>query len=387
MTTTYAILATVTLQHDYYADGRCNDFELVPSTETAAAMKGLFILTKTVGNTLLLLVKVNDEGATYVTLPADLKLSFYVELDNTNFVNYTNVPYGGSGSIFYFSNLYKTKVGSSLYLNKRVLNYSGATAYAIGDMVLSGGNVFEAIKPVSAGSHATSDSDYWFQRASEQYVHSGDALQLSDGVLRITTAPATVFDISVFGLNDATTNYDVLIRTQKQIFTQNVSTITLNLQDLPPAQYKVAVNGVTQFVYIDKTASYARVFGILELYNRFPAADDFGLLDADGAPKGLDHVIRFPNRLAIWKYITRTTTVTAIENTATPGAFTAAALPKQFVSVAPLPLKQQPIKTLQVKSGATVLASRLANPPPDRIATYTDGDGNKYFCAEMYLNY
>jgi hypothetical protein len=50
-------------------------------------------------------------------------------------------------------------------------------------------------------------------------------------------------------------------------------------------------------------------------------------------------------------------------------------------------LKQQPIKTLQVMNGGTVLASRLANPPPERISTYIDGDGNKYFCAEMYLNY
>jgi hypothetical protein len=386
MTTTYAILATVTLQHDYYADGRCNDFELVPSAATMAALKGLAVLTKTIGNTLILLVKVDDDGSTYLDLPSDMKLSFYLQLNNTSFINYTNVSYQSS-AVFYFTNLYKTKAGSSLYLNRRVPSFSNATAYAIGDMVLDGGNVFEAIKPVNAGAHATSDTAFWFQRTTDQYVHGGDTLQLSDGILRVNTAAASVFDISVYTLNDATSSYDVLFTTQRQIFTQNVSAITVDLHDLPPAQYRVVVNGAEQYVYVDKAASYARVFGILELYNRFPAADDFGLLDATGIPKGLDHIIRFPNRLAIWKYIARTTTVTAVENTASPGAFVAAAQPRQFVSVAPLPLKQQPVKTLQVKSGATVLASRLANPPPERIATYTDGDGNQYFCAEMYLNY
>ena len=57
------------------------------------------------------------------------------------------------------------------------------------------------------------------------------------------------------------------------------------------------------------------------------------------------------------------------------------------MSVAPLPLRQLPVKTLQVMNGGTVLASRLANPPPERIARFTDALGNTYYCAEMYLNY
>jgi hypothetical protein len=387
MTTTYSILATVTLQHDYYADGRCSDFELVPSEATAKALKGAAILTKTIGNTLILLVKLNDTEATYIDLPADMKLTFYLQLNNTSFVNYTNVPYQ-SGSVFYFTNLYQTKVGSTLYLNKRVPAFSNASSYVIGDMVLSGANVFEAIKPVSAGAHATGDTAFWFQRSGEQYVHSGDALRLIDGILTVETAAASVFNIDIFSLNPTTQNYDVAVGpTQQQLFTQNVKAIMLDLHELTPAKYRVVVNGVEQYVYVDRAASYGRVFGILELYNRYPTTDDFGLLDGDKKPKGLDHVIRFPNRLAIWKYITRTTTVTGIENTAAPGSFVAAPLPRQFVSVVPMLLKQQPIKTLQVMNGGTVLASRLANPPPERISTHTDGDGNKYFCAEMYLNY
>jgi len=128
------------------------------------------------------------------------------------------------------------------------------------------------------------------------------------------------------------------------------------------------------------------VYGVVELFHCFDTGDDFAWLDAGGVPLAPDHELRFANRLAIWKYIARTTNVTAVENTSMPGIFEPGDAPKEFVSRKPLFLQQQPVNTIRVMNGVTVLASRLANPPPDRIATCIE-DGNKYFCAEMYLNY
>jgi hypothetical protein len=386
MTTTYAILATVSLQHDYYADSRCPDFEISPSAETAAALKGATILTKTIGNSLILLIKM-DGAETFLSLPADLKLSFYLQLTNPAFLNFSNVPYL-PGSAFYFTNLYGTSVGGNKYLNLRVPAFSNSTDYAIGDMVLDGGNIHEAIKPVAAGSNPTSDTAFWQQRSSEQYAHKGDIITLSDGVFRVNATAAKDFDITVFKLNTATRVFDVMVGSpQQQKFSQNVSGIVVNLQDIAEGKYKVVVNGQEHYVYVDRAASYGRVFGIVELYNQTPAGAGFDLIDASSEPAGTEFIIRFANRLAIWKYITRTTQVTGVQMTAVPNAFIAGTQPKQFVSAIPMPLRQQPIKTLQVMNGGTVLASRLANPPPERIALHTDGNGNKYFCAEMYLNY
>lgn len=388
MTSAYSILATVTLQHDYYADGRSNDFEIVPSAHTVAALKGAGILTRAIGNVLVLLVKVSEEdGPVYVDLPADLKMTFYLQLANPAFINFTNVPYQ-AGPVFYFTNLHNIKVGSTLYLNRRVPSFSNSTAYAIGDMVSSGANVFEAIKPMAPGSHATGDIAFWHQRAADQYVHGGDLLPLTDGLLYLHATAAKVFDISILGLNPDTLAYDVPGgAAQRQEFSQDMEDIVVNLQGITPGKYKVVVNGQEQFVYVDTEAKYARVFGIIELYNLFEPADDFGLLDVDKKPKSLDHVIRFANRLALWKYITRTTQVTAIEMTSVPNAFVAGPQPKQFLSAVPMPLRQQPLKTLQLKKGDTVLVSKVANPPPERISTCDDGSGNIYYCAEMYLNY
>jgi len=385
MKVTYAILATVSLQHDYYADGRCPDFEITPSAVTAGMLKGLGILTKTVGNTLILLIKVKDDGSTFLQLPQDVKLTFYLQLVLTNFVNYTNLPFQ-SNAVFYLTNLYQNEQAGTLFLNRPVPAFSNATAYAIGSLAAAGGKIYESVKPVAPGDPAPGDAAFWYLRSGAQYVNDGDGLLLSDGNLKINTAPAKAFDISVFSLNAASADYGVPAWSQRQSFPQDVAVITVNL-DLPPAKYRVVVNGTDHFVYVDKAATYARVSGILELYNPFPATDDFGWLDAAGVPKGTDYVIRFANRLAIWKYITRTTNVTTIENTAAPGTFAATPNPRQFVSLMPLPLQQTPLKTIQVKHNATVLGSRLANPPPERIATYTDPDGNTYYCAEMYVNY
>ncbi|MEO6834269.1 MAG: hypothetical protein ABI378_16220, partial [Chitinophagaceae bacterium] len=73
MTTSYAILATIALQHEYYADGRCPDFDITPTAATAKAMKGARILTKMLGNTLVLLVKVDDAGVVLVDIPTNLR--------------------------------------------------------------------------------------------------------------------------------------------------------------------------------------------------------------------------------------------------------------------------------------------------------------------------
>ncbi|MBS1614778.1 MAG: hypothetical protein JST06_01520 [Bacteroidetes bacterium] len=385
MTSTYAILASVSLRHDYYADGRCLDFNIRPTAQTVDIIRGLSILSKMIGDSLVLLLKVDDAGKAYLNLPSELKLSFYLELINTDFLNYSNAPVA-SEMVCYCSNAMHTKVGNTLFLNSLVPAFSNAKAYVIGDIVTDGGSVFEALRPVSPGSHTPTDTDFWQLRAYEQYVHPKDLIQLSDGTLQLQVASASDFSIEVFGMNIQTQVFDQPVSSQTLRFPSAVNSLMLGLQNLPPAKYRVVVNGVESFVYVDPEASYARVFGIIELYNCFSSGDDFGWLTAAQIPRGLDYTIRFANRLVIWKYIARTTNVTAIENTAIPNAFEAGSLPKQFVSRKPLFMQQQPLKTIRVMSGSTILASRLANPPPDRIATTLES-GNEYYCAEMYLNY
>ena len=391
MTTTYTILASITLQHDYYVDGRCMDFDIVPTPATAKVLSGLGILSKMVENSLILLIKLNDSGEVRVVPPVDLKLGFYLQLNNTSFSNFTNAPYA-SDSFLYFSNLTTTQVDGTLYLNQSVADYTNTSSYQIADMVRDPlGDVYEAIKPSSAGAHDTGDPEFWSKRSARQYVNPLDEILLSDGNLPLPVTPAKNFAISVFSLNPFTLIYDIPLDGIAPLqFQQAMDSIVVNLQDIPNGRYRLVVNGEERFIYKDQMASYSRAYGVIEIFNVFSAANTFGLLDAANKPKGLDLVIRFANRLAIWKYITRiSSVVTGIEIPAVPNAFNLVpgSSPQQFVSAAPMLMREQALKTVQLMKDATILASKLANPPPDRISRFTDTDGNSYYCAEMYLNY
>ena len=124
-----------------------------------------------------------------------------------------------------------------------------------------------------------------------------------------------------------------------------------------------------------------------QLFNVFTAPSDFSLLDLTKKPRGIEMVIRFANRLTKWKYILRSTLATGIEIPTQPGAFIDGATNNVFISKNPLALQQQVLKTIQLMNGAAILLSKLPNPQPDRVATDLDGDGNKYYCSEIYLNF
>lgn len=387
MNATYAILTTIALEHDFYTDGRCPDFDIRPTAETMKVLKGAHILAKMLGNNLVLLVKVDETGAAFIALPADLKLSFYLELNNPSFLNFTNVPFLPT-SILYCSNLEETKVGTTLYLNNAIPNYSSALPYSIGDLVRNGAvDVFEAIKPMNAGTHATTDADFWSKRSNNQYVHKGDLLDLSDGIISLETVPAKVFSINVFAFNENTKAFDESVFNEEQRFNVAQNSVNINLLSLPPAKYKVAVNGTEHFYYIDREASYGRVFGLIELYNVFGNSSDFSLMDAAQKPRDIEMVIRFANRLTKWKYLLRGTEATGIEIPSSPNAFIVGTQPNIFISQKPIALQQEVLKTIQLVKGTSILLTKLPNPQTDRLSTVLDADNNKYFCSEIYLNF
>ncbi len=60
MTAKYKILFSVSLLSDYYSNGKCKDFALIPSIDTAKLLTSYHLLYKVIGNQLLVLAK--DRG-------------------------------------------------------------------------------------------------------------------------------------------------------------------------------------------------------------------------------------------------------------------------------------------------------------------------------------
>jgi len=159
MNTAYKILFAVDLLNEYYSNGKCTDISILPSLSTAQLMRDRRMLCKTVGNKLVVLIKVKDEfeGANadkpFVPLGDDVKFLFYLQLDKPVFTAYTNIDDDAfKTKRYYFSNIFETKSGTVLNLSAPLDSYSSAIAYKPGDLVTDGGSVaFECVKDKLAG--------------------------------------------------------------------------------------------------------------------------------------------------------------------------------------------------------------------------------------------
>ena len=305
----------VDLLNEHYTNLQCRDFQVMASPETAQVLQNRQMLFKTIGNKLVVLVKVQTEAGNedkpVVPMDANTKFLFYMNLKQPLFTTITNLDTDSLrlNQRYYFTNLYQNKTGTSLHLSKKIADYDNAVTYNPGDLADDGGGtVYECIQRTTGG-HNTSDSDFWFPRETEQYVSSGDMITCIANINRFTTtAAATKFAIQVFGLNTATNQYTLPVAITKNTATSDVATkeVQVDLSELSPGRYKVQINTDVFDVFVDDTVIYRNIFGIIELFNHLPASSDFSLLDTNGKVKDtlvggnlqwLRYQIRFANRL------------------------------------------------------------------------------------------
>jgi hypothetical protein len=354
MSVKYKILFITELLHDYYANKESKDFEVMPSGETSKVLQGQGMLYKVIGNKLIVLVKVDADNKPFISFNATGRLTFYLKVHNPHFYNFTNINYKPSQpQRYYFSNLTQNKAGSTLHLSNKIALYNSANTYPVGSFAAnSSGEVFEALKSNSnANQHDLNETSFWKSKGQGQFASESDLIELAPSTYNFTTTPATDFTIRIFGINTTSGVYDVQVK------------------DTEVKTFSSPQNN--------------NVFGIIEIFNRLPAANDFGLFDTAGMPKESTFTIHFANRSVIWKYLAKTTDITAVQDsvyTFTPLA------PRQFISSEPIPLTEKPINTVSIRSTIFGDITSIANPVRDRLQTITK-DGDTYYCAEKFLNY
>ncbi|MDQ2751607.1 MAG: hypothetical protein M3R72_01125, partial [Bacteroidota bacterium] len=125
----YNLLFSVELLHQFFANGKCNDFTIVPSTQTRADLQGYKIVAKPNGNILYAGIA-TDAGGNAFIVPADgAKFTFYLQLNNPLFYNYTNLPSSfPQNSVYYFTNRIDNKSNNRSFLSLPA-PYSNLTTY------------------------------------------------------------------------------------------------------------------------------------------------------------------------------------------------------------------------------------------------------------------
>jgi hypothetical protein len=87
----YLQLLSLEITHEYYANQRCNDFQMVPAPATQALLRNCRCILKFFPNRMRILTPVSDQGIPFIALSEDLSLRFELRLQNPDFALFTDM--------------------------------------------------------------------------------------------------------------------------------------------------------------------------------------------------------------------------------------------------------------------------------------------------------
>ena len=103
-TSTYTELLHIDIMHNYYNDGTCPDFSIVPTPECSNILEGHRIIVKNKINGIQLVLPVNKDKTPFIDLSGISKLTFYMMLNEMAFSNYTNLSPVIDNKIYCYTN-------------------------------------------------------------------------------------------------------------------------------------------------------------------------------------------------------------------------------------------------------------------------------------------
>ncbi|HVX49192.1 MAG TPA: hypothetical protein VHB48_03510 [Chitinophagaceae bacterium] len=382
--TKFGVLFTVELLHKYFANGLCNDFIITPSMRTQALLTGNTIITKQYDNKLYAGVAADAANKPLSPLAGNIQLTFFMQLSKPLFFNYTNLPFKWpAGKVYYFSNRNNNTAAGKNFITM-ALGYDSTKTYQPGDIAAdAGGMVYQAIKSAAGITPSAANSSVWAQVDNNQYLSEDDALQWMPSVSTYSfTSPQTSAGIDVWGYDVVAKDYTANIISTTIGFVKPVMGFTLDLSMLPPGKYKLAVNAVDKWIYLNDELNGQGPFAVIDIFNDggLPAAYKF--LTGTGALNSPAFTIQFLNRYTIWKYVLASGAAATITDNA--GVFQFGPASGTVFSQTPIPLSE---KALSIK--LTVNAqdySPVACASPQRIITYAPA-ADTYSCSEIFLNY
>lgn len=77
--------------HDYYVDGRCQDFLIEPNPETERLLRNHRCVLKSLPDGIRVLTAVDDHGKPFIAFPKEMIFTFHLRLQNPDFVLFTDL--------------------------------------------------------------------------------------------------------------------------------------------------------------------------------------------------------------------------------------------------------------------------------------------------------
>jgi hypothetical protein len=382
-------LFTVELLHSYYKDQLCPDFNISVSNQTANFLGGHRIITRQHFNQLITGVNcINNitPPKPFTPIDAGAQFTFFMQLNNPVFFNYTNLTSTAPGKIYYFTNRNNNVSNGKSFLSGKIGTYNAANTYAPGDLAVNGsGTVYRAIGSSKPGNtFDLSHTDHWMAIDNNQYLTDKDALQWlpSVSVYQLGALQSSV-SISVLGYDMGAATYTQSVFSKTIAFANPVSSFTLDLSSLQPGKYSLTINGIQQWIYINDELANGKIFAVIDIFNDAAPAS-CNLLDGSGAllNPAPHYSICFLNRATIWKYILASNQPGDINDTANLYHFANPA--SVITSLTPIPLSNKALNLKLTLNSHDY--SPIACADPQRLVTITKGT-DTYPCSEIFLNF
>nr|DAF70618.1 MAG TPA: hypothetical protein [Caudoviricetes sp.]DAK73173.1 MAG TPA: hypothetical protein [Bacteriophage sp.] len=382
-------LFTVELLHSYYKDQLCPDFNISASNQTVKTLGGHQIIARQYYNQLIAGAncdtKVNPLKP-FIAIEEGTQFTFFMQLNNPVFFNYTNLSSTAPGKIYYFTNRNNNISNGKTFLTSKITAYNAANTYAPGDLALNGGGTsYRAISSSKPGnSFDLSNTDHWVAIDNNQYLSDNDVLQWmpSISVYQLGPPQASV-SISVLAYDSITTAYTQSVLSKTIAFANPASSFTLDLSFLQPGKYSLTINGVQQWIYINDELTDGKTFAVIDIFND-AAPVSSTLLDGSGAllNPAPHYSIYFLSRATIWKYILASNQPGNINDTANLYHFANPA--SVITSLTPIPLSNKALNLKLTLNNHDY--SPIACADPQRLVTITKGT-DTYPCSEIFLNF
>jgi hypothetical protein len=256
----------------------------------------------------------NNGYRTQVPVTQSEQLTFWLQIYDRTFANFTNLPLESDRNlIYYFSNLTNNIQESDeatihLFLSESLSTYAANTEYDLGQLVVQGSNTLEAIQYQSSSAETPAESA-WETLPLSQYVSAADQVLRQELFLNLSVAGVSPGDITRVVLTDvndqAIWEQEVLIPDSHSAGTPFV--VPLQFLGQKPGRYRLFVDDteIDDFVLCDPLISQD-AFALVEIaLNPAVVPPAFTLLqvsDRDTLIQPRTYRIRFKNRITRWRY-------------------------------------------------------------------------------------
>ncbi len=392
----YNFLFSVELLHQYFRNQSCADFTMIPSDMTRRTLAGHKMIAKQFGNRLCTGVELDKSGNLPVVPEEGLNFTFFLELNNPLFLNYTNLPVNRTnGMLYYYSNRNNNTFGGR-DLTENLNSYNSAFTYKPGSIAVApSGDVYQAWRTCKAVDPlADSSSDYWIKVGNSPYVSENDAVRWLPSIFQYTfSSPQSSVTILVKGYKSGTRKFTEIVLSKTIIFPSPANSFNLDFTALSPGKYILKIGDGNEVPFYLNDELYGKnVFGVVDLYCESSLPTEYKMLNLSNHLLSPVYRIRFLNRALLWKYILQYNSGGTLEDTDKVYEYVTDPFetPTTLVSKIPIPLSEVPIKTLTLKIDGNDYKA-IPNASPDHLSIYKfhpkQPDEESLTCFEINLNY